>query len=350
MIKNIEQIKDKPLSFIRTFINNCTIEEKLDTHYVIVEITSRNSITIKKASNKQIDRIDMILNNMWGQLNTDWNYIKLANQDWFANHVGYTFHMFYFPCSKPLLTEYKPNIKYVIDRIMYNDEQIDTLSVINSLKMIDKFNIKIKHNIEKVDNVSEICKNINGNNKNILNYSLIFLSLIKNDDNILALNDPEGYIFKSNKNLYQFLYNDPVHLNMEKTQYEYLLCDFINYCKTKGYLDKIDKGYVKTVCTLFNDYIINWESKRHNIETNINVDSIKPPTNSDNADLGYEYIPDVITLNLCKQNILYKRIFGVLLANLRKTKDNKSGIYMDTKQIDTLNSIIKNIKIRTLYI
>ena len=350
MIKNIEQIKDKPLSFIRTFINNCTIEEKLDTHYVIVEITSKNSITIKKASNKQIDRIDMILNNMWGELNTDWNYIKLANQEWFANHVGYTFYMFYFPSTKPLQTEYKPGIKYVIDRVVYNDEVVDTTAVINSLKMINKFNIKVKCNIDKIDNVSEICKQVNGNNKLITDYSSLFLSLIKDTNKVLALNNPEGYIFKNNKNLYQYLYNDPVHLNMEKTQYEYVLCDFITYCKTKGYLDKIDKGYVKTVCSLFNDYIINWESKRHNIEYNINVDSIKPPTHSIKADLGYEYIPDIITLNLCKQNLLYKRIFAVLLANLRKQKDNKSGIYMDVKQIDALNSIIKNIKVRTLYI
>ena len=112
MIKDISKLKDKSLSFIKEFINNCTIEEKIDTHYVIIEITSKQNITIKKASGKIIDRVDMILNNIWGDIITDWNYIKLLNQDFFSKHVGYNISLFYFPSSKPLLTEYKPNIKY----------------------------------------------------------------------------------------------------------------------------------------------------------------------------------------------------------------------------------------------
>ena len=105
MIKNITQIGNKPVSFIKEFINNCTIEEKIDTHYVIVEITSKQTITIKKATGKVVDRVDMILNSMWSQLVTDWNFIKLANQDLFKEHVGYNISMFYFPSNKPLLTE-----------------------------------------------------------------------------------------------------------------------------------------------------------------------------------------------------------------------------------------------------
>ena len=55
MIKDITQIGNKPVSFIKEFINNCTIEEKIDTHYVIVEITSKQTITIKKATGKVVD-------------------------------------------------------------------------------------------------------------------------------------------------------------------------------------------------------------------------------------------------------------------------------------------------------
>ena len=101
MIKDISKLKDKSLSFIKEFINNCTIEEKIDTHYVIIEITSKQNITIKKASGKIIDRVDMILNNIWGDIITDWNYIKLLNQDFFSKHVGYNISLFYFPSSKP---------------------------------------------------------------------------------------------------------------------------------------------------------------------------------------------------------------------------------------------------------
>ena len=122
MIKDISLLKDKSVSFIKEFINNCTVEEKIDAHYVIVEITSKQTITVKKANGKVVDRVDMILNNMWSQLVTDWNFIRLTNQGWFAAHVGYTISMFYLPCNKPLLVEYKNNIKYLIDRIMFNDE------------------------------------------------------------------------------------------------------------------------------------------------------------------------------------------------------------------------------------
>ena len=152
MIKNITQIGNKPVSFIKEFINNCTIEEKIDTHYVIVEITSKQTITIKKATGKVVDRVDMILNSMWSQLVTDWNFIKLANQDLFKEHVGYNISMFYFPSNKPLLTEYPNNIKYLIDRITYNDENINPDSFINKIRLKDKFNISIKHNLKKLLN------------------------------------------------------------------------------------------------------------------------------------------------------------------------------------------------------
>ena len=148
-IKRVEQIKDKTVSYIKSFLNNCTIEEKLDTHYVIVEITSKQSITVKKANGTKITKIDLILNNMWSKLITDWNYIRLANTEWFESHVGYTFYMFFFPSQKPLQTTYKPNVRYVIDRIIYNDELMDVNNIISSLQLIQQFNIHIKQFIDK---------------------------------------------------------------------------------------------------------------------------------------------------------------------------------------------------------
>ena len=62
MIKDISQIKDKSVSFIKEFINNCTIEEKIDAHYVIVEITSKQHITIKKANGKVVEGKTATLN------------------------------------------------------------------------------------------------------------------------------------------------------------------------------------------------------------------------------------------------------------------------------------------------
>ena len=201
MIKSIEQIKTKPVSFIREFINNCFIEEKIDAHYINIEITSKNNITVKKASGKIIDRIDMILNNMWGELVTDWNFIKLINSHLFSTHVGYNIYLFYFPSNKPLLTEYKQDVKYLIDRITFNNENINVESFVNQIKLKDKFNIKVKHKLNKILN-NDILSTITGDNKLNLNYTDIFNSLIDSNNNLWAVNKPEGYIFKWDKNLY----------------------------------------------------------------------------------------------------------------------------------------------------
>lgn len=346
MIKDISKLKDKPISFIKNFINNCIIEEKIDTHYIIIEITSKDHITIKKASGKPIDRIDMILNNMWSKLITDWNYIKLLNQDFFSKHIGYNISLFYFPTNKPLLTEYKQDIKYLIDRITFNDNIINSESFINQLKLKDDFHIKIKHNLNK--NISDnLLNNITSEKKKTINYYDLFSNIVDNS-NLIALNKPEGYIFKWNKHLYQLVYNEHKHIIPEKTQYEYLLCDFVNYCKNNNYQEKIQNNYVKTICSLFNDYIINWEETKHNIEKNIDINSIKAPTYNEKNDICYEYIPDIITINLCKSNELYKCIYKILLANLRKGKDYKRCIFMNKQQVDKWNIIVKNIKIRTI--
>ena len=61
--------------------------------------------------------------------------------------------MFYFPSNKPLLTEYPNNIKYLIDRITYNDENINPDSFINKIRLKDKFNIS-NYDISSACNVS----------------------------------------------------------------------------------------------------------------------------------------------------------------------------------------------------
>lgn len=350
MIKDISSIKERSVGFIKEFITNCTVEEKIDAHYVIVEITSKQTITVKKSTGKTIDRVDMILNNMWSQLVTDWNFIRLANQDFFKEHVGYNISMFYFPCNKPLLTEYNTGIKYLIDRITFNGEIINVTNFVKQIRFKDKFQISIKQNINKSIDKSKIIQ-IDSYTKNDIDYTDLFNSLIDKDtSNIIAKDVPEGYIFKWKKYLYQLLYTDRKKVNIEKTQYEYLLCDFISFCKSNNYQEKIQQSYVRTVCALFNDYIINWEDVNNNIKNNIDIKSIQSPTLGIQFDMGYEYIPDIITLNLCKSSELNRSIFKVLLANLRRGKDNNKCIYMNKKQVDDWNIIMKNIKVRTLVI
>lgn len=149
----------------------------------------------------------MILNSMWGQLVTDWNYIHLANQDLFEKHVGYNISMFYLPNNKPLSTTYKNNIKYLIDRITFNDEDQNIQQFVDKIKMKDNFNIAIKQKLQKdLSNID--LSSITGETKETIDYEQMMLGMI-NKDGLLAKEQPEGYIFKNNKILYQILFNKP---------------------------------------------------------------------------------------------------------------------------------------------
>lgn len=349
MIKDIKDISKKSKAFIRAFINNCEIEEKIDAHYINVEIISKDTIKIKKSNNKEIDRTDLILNRMWGNVLTTWNYIKIANYEWFNSHIGYTISMFYFPTAKPISIQYKPNVSYLIDRITYNNEEVKNIeNLLKNLKFFDNFNVKIKQKLKKSKTQMEYIKNLELTDDT--DYTELFMGMI-DDDNICWAEDiPEGYIFKWKKNNYQILFSKPEKIEIEKSSYEFLLCDFIAYTKNCNYIDKIGTSYVKSVCALFNDYILNYEKINHNVEHNINPENIKNPYLGDQQQIGYDFIPDSVTENLCKESELYENIFKVLLANLRKGKDDTHCIYMNRRQVADWNMITKNIKVRTLVV
>lgn len=346
MINNIEKILERSPKYIKEFMCGCTIEEKLDTHYITIEIISRNEIKIKKANGNEIDRVDLILNSMWNNVFLDWNYLKLSNPSWFAAHVGFTIKVFYFPCKTPILTEYDPNIRYVFDRVMFNNTDLNAEEILSDIKFPSAYQVGYKHMQEKVENPESI---FDENFKDNTNPKEMFEKLINSSSKTYAVNKPEGYIFKYKNKIYQTATSESRNIDSEKTSYEYLLTNFVRYCKTSDYTDKISQSYTQTVCNLFNDFIINFEKQTHTIEHNINVDSIENPYLGTKFEIGYQYIPDQVTKALCQESVLYKNIFKVLLANLRKGKDYSHCIFMSSKQVDEWNTIIKNIRIRTLY-
>lgn len=355
MIKDISLIKHKSLTYIKDFMKNCTVEEKIDAHYVNIDIISKNELRIKKSNGNTLDRIDLILNSMWSNIVLDWNYLKLINKDWFDNHVGYTISLFYLPCDTPIIVQYNSDIRYIFDRVVYKNNIINTHDALKDLKFPDTYKICYKSLLDKANDFEQIINNIKLPDNNIDSYIYEnFESIINTHNNrLLAIGMPEGYIFKWNKQIYQITYNHTKNdrkIVSEKTSYEFLLCDFIQYCKSKNYHDKITQGYTKTICNLFNDYIINWEKVNNNIFKNIDIQSLQSPYLGTYFDIGYDYIPDPITKNLCINNELYKNIFKILLANLRKGKDYKFCIYMNKKQALEWNNIVKNIKIHTIYI
>ena len=353
MIKNIEKLKEQSAKYIKDFMLNCTIEEKIDTHYVCVEIISKNEIKIKKANGKEIDRVDLILNSMWNKLFLDWNYLLLSNKDWFESHVGYGIKMFYFPCEKPINTLYDENLRYIFDYTYFKDNIYDAKEVLSSLKFPDAYKIDYKCLLNKVSPSSiraiyqhHIHKLLNGEE----DFTTVFMKLIKDDSKIFAKEIPEGFIFKYNKKIFQIENNKIEVEAQEKSSYEFLLSDFIKFSKMHNYIDRVNASYTKSVCNLFNNYIINGEKITHTIENNIDIKGIESPYIGEKFDIGFEYIPDQVTKELCKESELYKNIFKVLLANLRKGKDETHCIFLTKKEVNDWNLMMKSIKMRNLYI
>lgn len=349
MIKNLNDIKKHSDKYISDFIKNCVIEEKIDAHYISVEIVSKTEMRVRKANGKIIDRADLILNSMWNTVFLDWNWLKLVNKTWWESHVGYTLTMFYFPCEKPILTEYPANLRYIFDRAIYNNTLMDIHEIVKNLKFGENYTIGFKRTLDKIDDLESVISTVLNEKED--NLSDIFVQLIKNPEDIYAVNmNPEGFIYKWNKTIYQTANPVERKIESEKSSYEFLLCDFIQYCKSRAYSEKITQSYTKTICNLFNDYIINWESKNKTIEKNINVDSIESPNIGAKFDMTYDYIPDPVTKNICHNNELYRNIFKVLLANLQKGKNAQHCIYMNNKQVDEWNTIMKNIKMHTIFV
>ena len=351
MINDIEKILNRNSKYIKEFMNGCSIEEKIDTHYITVDILSRTDISIKKANGFEIDRVDLILNSMWSKLFLDWKYLMLSNKEWFSLHVGYSIKMFYFPCECPILTKYNPEIRYVFDKVLFNGQELDTEYILSDIKFPDVYKIGYKHYLNKIDNIDSVYNEhimkITSQEESI---SDVFKMLIDDSSELYATEEPEGYIFKYNNKIYQTSDYKERKINREKSSYEFLLADFIKYCKLHDYTDKINQSYTKTICNIFNDYIINNEKKFHTIENNIDVESIENPNLGEKFKMGYEYIPDQVTKTLCQESPLYENIFKVLLANLRKGKDFNHCVLLSSKQVDEWNSIMKNIKIRNIYI
>lgn len=351
MIKNISELREKRIEYIQRFLKECTVTEKIDTYYVTVEVISKNNIIFKKSNGKVIDRTDMILNSMWDRLLNDWNYFRMVNNEWFEKHIGYKIHMFFFPCKSPIYTEYKDNVSYVIDRVMFGKEYFKPESVMWNMQMLDKFNIHFIDTMKKKEfDVNEIAEKIHKSTDTV---SDIFLSEVIDIEhsNVFANNLPEGYIIRCGKNAYQIIYDNEIErfVKSEKSQYEYILRDFVKYWNEDKLWTMLDTSYIKTVCILFNSYIMNREKQTDEMKNNIDSDSIKNPYVGYRFDINYNYIPDEMTIALCKENELYSNIFKILIVNLKQFKKSSNCVLIDSRVVDDWNNIVKNITTRCLF-
>lgn len=350
MIQDLRELKKKKLDAVKSFIQECSITEKIDTYYVSVEVISKNNITFRKSSGKLIERTDMILNAMWDRLVSDWNYFRMVNAEWFEKHIGYKIHMFFFPCQTPIFTEYKGNVSYVIDRVMYDNEQFNPESLMWNMTMLDKFNIHFMHDMKKLDfNADEIANKIIAPDSDV--YDIFENEIIDYKNSTLFASDrPEGFIIRKKKHIYQMNFdNHNRFVKSEKSQYEFLLMDFIKYWNSDSLWMMLDNSYIKTVCLLFNAYILNKESQTNHIKNNIETESIRSPYVGHRFDMNYKYIPDEMTISLCKDNELYANIFKILIVNLRHEKKCKNCVLMNSKNVEEWNAIVKRINRRCLF-
>lgn len=350
MLKDINELRNKRLEFIRDFLNECSIKEKIDTYYVSVEIISKNNIIFKKSNGREIDRSDMILNSMWDKFKNDWNYFRMVNDEWFSNHIGYKIFMFFFPCKKPILTEYKDNITYIIDRIVYGTTTIEPETLMTGMKMIDDFNIKFNKKLKKNEFDTNIIAERIYKKDSSESVESIFLNEVINQDDIFAQDRPEGYVLKKGKHIYQLSFDNKADRIVvpEKSQYEFLLNDFMRYWNQHELWMTIDNSYIKSVCLMFNSYILNKEQPSNFIRDNINITSIMNPYIGKRFPMNYDYIPDKLTVTLCQENELYENIFKVLLVNMKHEKKVQHCILMDYKNVEEWNGIVKNMMNRCL--
>lgn len=361
MIRNINEIKGCSRKFIREFLENCSIEEKIDAYYVTVEVRSGGNV-YRKASGKKIAREDYILNSMYGRLRKDWDMFRMANEEWFSERIGMKIHMFYVPCHKPVLTEYKPEVTYIIKGVECTKTPTEK-SDLHFLPYADKFGIVsdsiVRRSYDKITHPRDVDKILDALTNNLKtpgrDANVDILGLLDEEQPWLwAADKPEGYIFKWKKHIYQCnvgrVSTEERVATSEKAQYEYLLLDFIQYWKDlddeKDVYKMIVPGdYIKTVCNLFNDYLTSRELLTHKIEKNIDAKSLEAPCVGKRFDMGYEYIPDSKTLEFCRENELYRNIFKIFLVNLKRPKKSEHCLLLKSEKVDDWNNIVKIISI-----
>ena len=358
MLKFIDTIKKKPIRFIKDFIQNCTVEEKIDTYYVTFSILGKNKFAFYKSNGKKLERTDLILNEMWDKMMRDWLYFYALNKEWFEAHIGYKINLFYFPCRKPIMTEYKDDVNYVISRIVTpsGDTIDDPEQEMKDMLILDKLKIHFKHNLKmrRINNWAEENNKILDilRDKSDMTLSDYFESLVIPNRYILfAQDEPEGYVFKWGKNnKYQIvktsLEERASYTVQQQTQYEYLLIDFIKFYNAyDGIESQFSMDYITTVCNLFDLYIRNWEQETNNIKNNIEPNSLQNPYVGHRFDICYRNIPDTSVAMLCVDDELYKNIFKILLVNLKKLKNpERQYMLMTERQVKQWNDIVTCIR------
>lgn len=355
MIRSVEELKKETPRAAAEFLRRCKVEEKLDAYYFTTEVRSKKTLAFVKSSGRIVDKTDLVLNEMWQRLVNDWTYFRLANPEWFEKRVGWKVHAFYFPCRKPVLTEYKPGVSYVVDRLENGSEAfMDPEPEMGGMEFLDKFGIRFKKTLKTLpvekeleDEISRVWKD-GGSVSELLLKSYLDPSA---KDDLYASDEPEGYVLKGGR---RKTYQIALHpeecrtASAEKSQYEYFLADFEKYWASLDDIGQfLSRDYVKTVCNLFDGYVAA-EPPDGGIESELTAESLEGPCVGKRFGLCYENVPDAETARLCRESDLRRNMFKILLVNLRRPKDPAKTMLMSPKEAAAWNDIVDTLAAATV--
>lgn len=346
MIHNISEIKKRSTGFIKKFLDECIVEEKIDAPYVQVEI--RRQILVYRKCGRKLTGVDLILNDDYTLLMKEWEMLRHVNSEWFDAHVGYTINMFFLPCATPVVTEYRPDVRYIIDTVARWGMEENIADEMRDLKMLDEFHVWFKRPLERLSDIDDLtlettARTYRTSSSDVSGTELV--SHLFDTSQVFAAGEPEGFIIKNHKFVYQTSTHERVLDHKERTQYEYLLIDFSSFWES---IDDIyaligNSDYVNSVCTLFNAYV-EWQQRKP-LKENIDAAGIEPPYLGHKPETGFRHIPNMKTVQLCKRSKLMENAFKVLLVNLQKEKKLQQCVLMNQHHVDRWNSIVKTLKI-----
>ena len=300
---------------------------------------------------------------MWARFIEDFNIIKgnAAFRDFCKKYQGCVLNFFYFPCKKPLGTEYN----------LYGKERLYMLSqCYNNIQKEEKNLDEVYADLWKVVESEEFQKAVGSRFGFVKQY---FFKVSK-PEVLLEKIDSESYgeiadcfdyeptqiistagidntslVFHKDKHYFQLnkeSYIEEMPDN-EYTSYEFVLCDFLDFWKhNKEQLIPVMHGtYRNIICGLFNAYITQWEIPNKKIVNNILPEAIQPmKIGWDHGDsINPVYVPNKMTLGLCQRSELYRNIFKILLINLQIFKKFKFCVYMSRDQVKQFNEISQTI-------
>lgn len=372
MIKDIEELKELGFEKACSFLRTCRVYEKIDMFYFKVKIVSKNSVEFYKSNGKLIKPEDIILSKMWREPIEDLSKVILTAEN-LQDFVGYTFGFFFLPCEKPLKVSYSiaynNGFKYFLNDVFFDNKKLDfvkderfltldfnelfssyLVSTKGSELYLNKFSADVfefnENYLEEIINNAPDRTYKDMTEFLIWNFSYKDVPLIEED--IVADEKPEGYIFKNGNDIYQIIFKESEVKFSEQSKLgmELTILNFCKWIKTIDYGDLITASYVESVCNLFEKYL-----KYGNIDEkyyHITPEELEAPTFGYYAGTCYEFIPNKFVREVCMSNKLYENIFKILLNGLRRQKLKNSYQLINIEAQAIWNSLVKTIQISTM--